>query len=77
MANRRKDRALPAGFWKYVGEYEKTWYDIYTWNGVIFQHCWPNAGMFHAESGQYIEGKQIFGIKAEISHGSFYEATNL
>lgn len=74
MANRRKDRQLPEGFRRYDGYYEKAYYDVYTWNGAIFKHCWPNAGMFHAESGQYIAGKDIFGIKPERESGSFFNA---
>ena len=77
MVNKRKDRIIPDGFIKYDGQYEKCWYDVYTWNGAIFKHCWPNADTFHSESGQCIDGKNIFAIKAEVSSGSFYKGDEL
>ena len=71
MANRRKDRPVPNGFRRYDGNYEKAWYDIYTWNGALFHHCWPNAGTFHAwGSGQVIEGDRVFAIRPEVESGS-------
>lgn len=70
MSNRRKDRPVPEGYRRYDGEYEKCWHTAYTFNGAYFHHCWPNAGMFHSESGQYIPGNQIFAIKPEIEKGS-------
>lgn len=33
----------------YVGEYDKTWYDVKTVYGKIYKHCWPNAMDFHAD----------------------------
>lgn len=70
MANRRKDRVVPEGFRRYDGEYEKAYYDVYTWNGTIFHHCWPNAGTFHADSGVYITGDRVFAIRPVTQHGS-------
>lgn len=70
MANRRKDRQVPDGYRKYDGEYEKTFYDVYTYNGAVIHHCWPNAGIFHSGTGQYIHGKDVFAIKACIESGS-------
>lgn len=69
MANRRKDRQVPEGFRKYDGKYEKAWYTVYTFNAATFNHCWPNAGMFHSATGQYIPGEMVFAIKPEVEHG--------
>lgn len=71
MASYRKDRKVPPGFRRYTGEYEKTWYDIYTWNGAVFHTCWPNAGTFHHKaSGRIISGRRVFAIKAQVEEGS-------
>ena len=67
MSNRRKDRPVPVGFTRYEhGQYNKRYYTVITYTGVIYQHCWPNAGTFHSQdAGKRIRGIDVFAIKEE------------
>lgn len=66
MSNRRKDRIVPDGFVRFDGDYEKQFYQVISFNGVLYPNCWPNAGGFHSQTGEgrYLEGEDVFAIKA-------------
>jgi len=63
MANRRQDRVIPAGYNKYTGEYDKIYYDIITIHGNKYEHCYPNAGIFHTGIGKFVDGNNVFAFK--------------
>lgn len=65
MANRRKDRLVPAGFMRYEGEYDKAFYTIITFNGVRYEHIWPNGGTFNVGSKRLC-CTDIFAIRKEV-----------
>ena len=45
---------------KYNGDYSKIYYDIKTFDGEVFAHCYPNAGSFNCyEKQMRIDGKTI------------------
>lgn len=64
MSNRRKDRPVPEGFIRYDGNYDKQFYDVITFNGVLYKHCWPNAGTFHgSDMIRSLQAKDVFAIR--------------
>lgn len=71
MTNLRQ--AIPEGYTEYSGEYEKVYYDIMLGGGILIEHCYPNAGTFHTESGIVIDGKYVKAFKK--SKRQFPEAT--
>jgi len=62
MSNRRKDRPVPKGFRKFDGEYEKRYYKVITYNHVLWETMWPNAGYFHSGDGKRIPFSQVFAV---------------
>ena len=50
-------------FEEYLGDYEKKEYDIRTFDGVVYQNCWPNAGTFHTQDGKTIQGEDVEAFK--------------
>ena len=63
MSNRRKDRKVPNGFVRYNGEYTKQFYKVITFNGVLYESCWPNAGTFHTLDGKILPGNDVFAVR--------------
>lgn len=52
------------GFWPFTGEYEKQFYDVRLANGPVYEHKWPNAGMFWIEELDYhVEVKDNIEIR--------------
>lgn len=50
--------------WKpYTGDYDKRWYDIRLKDGREFMDCWPNAGTFHPDGHEYIDGELVAEIR--------------
>ncbi len=44
---------------KYKGDYEKIYYDIWLSDKEVIEHCYPNAGTFHAPDGRVIDGDKV------------------
>lgn len=63
MSNRRRDRQLPEGFIRFTGEYEKRWYDVLTFNGVVYKAVWPNAGMWSIPNGRFLKENDVLAVR--------------
>lgn len=60
-----------AGLWhKYVGRYEKRFYDIKLTNGIKVYNCWPKAGQMHSISdGAVYTEDQIAKFRIRVENG--------
>jgi len=50
---------------RYEGEYDKAFYTIITFNGVRYEHIWPNGGTFNVGSKRLCR-TDIFAIRKEV-----------
>jgi hypothetical protein len=54
---------MTIGWFEYTGKRNKRWYDIMLKNGLVVEHCYPNADTWFGPKGQCHHDSDVARIR--------------